>query len=126
MQTEILRDRHAILCSRRPRSPGEHSPWLLHLMAVHGAEIGEVSYETDRQRFVGRTRTTADPLAMSEAGALSGAEGSVLDPIVAIRHVLTLGPEQSVTIDLVSVSPRPEWTSPDREVQTPSRRQRVA
>ncbi|WP_265942472.1 glucoamylase family protein [Dechloromonas sp. A34] len=102
VQTEILRDRRAILCSRRPRSPGERPPWMLHLMAVHGAEIGEVSYETDRQRFVGRTRTPADPLALNEPGALSGADGSVLDPVVAIRHLLTLGPEQSVTIDLVS------------------------
>ncbi|HXE38026.1 MAG TPA: glucoamylase family protein [Azonexus sp.] len=102
VQTEILRDRRAILCSRRPRSPGERPPWMLHLMAVHGAEIGEVSYETDRQRFVGRTRTPADPQALNEPGPLSGADGSVLDPIVAIRHRLTLGPEQSVTIDLVS------------------------
>ena len=102
VQTEILRDRRAILCSRRPRSPGERPPWMLHLMAVHGAESSEVSYETDRQRFVGRTRTTADPQALREPGALSGADGSVLDPVVAIRHRLTLGPEQSVTIDLVS------------------------
>ena len=102
VQTEILRDRRAILCSRRARSPGERPPWMLHLMAVHGADVGEVSYETDRQRFLGRTRTTANPLALSESAALSGADGSVLDPIVAIRQVLTLGPEQSVTIDLVS------------------------
>jgi cellobiose phosphorylase len=102
VQTEILHERRAILCSRRARSPGERPPWMLHLMAVHGVDVGEVSYETDRQRFVGRTRTTANPLAMSESAALSGADGSVLDPIVAIRHVLTLGPEQSVTIDLVS------------------------
>lgn len=102
VQTEILRDQHAILCSRRARSPGEQPPWMLHLMAVHGAKNGDVSYETDRQRFIGRTRTTADPLAMSETGALSGTDGSVLDPIVAIRHVLILDPEQSVTIDLVS------------------------
>lgn len=102
VQTEILRDRHAILCSRRPRSPGERQPWMLHLMAVHGADIGQVSYETDRLHFVGRTRSTADPLAMSEAGGLSGADGSVLDPIVAIRYALTLAPEQSVTVDMVS------------------------
>jgi len=102
VQTEILHDRRAIVCSRRPRSPGEEPPWMLHLMAVHGAEVGQVSYETDRLRFIGRTRTTADPQAMHEPGMLSGADGSVLDPIVAIRHALTLGPEESVTIDMVS------------------------
>jgi cellobiose phosphorylase len=102
VQTEILRERRAILCTRRPRSRDEQAPWMLHLMAVHGAVIGQVSYETDRARFIGRGRTAAAPLAMSSSAALSGAEGSVLDPIVAIRHSLTLDPGQSVTVDTVT------------------------
>ena len=39
---------------------------------------------------------------MSDSGMLSGSEGSVLDPVVAIRYVLRLDPEQSATIDMVS------------------------
>ena len=54
VQTEIIRRQRAILCTRRPRSREEHAPWMFHLMAVHGAEIGEISYETDRMRFIGR------------------------------------------------------------------------
>ena len=102
VQTEIIRDRHAILCTRRPRSLDEHSPWMCHLMAVHGAHIGTMSYETDRLQFIGRGRTPADPHAMSNSAALSGSEGSVLDPIVAIRCRITLDPEESATIDMVS------------------------
>jgi cyclic beta-1,2-glucan synthetase len=111
VQTEIFRERQAILCTRRPRSLNEHSPWMCHLMTVHGAEIEMMSYETDRSKFIGRGRTTADPQAMGgssdrqgthDTGALSGSEGSVLDPIVAIRCRLTLGPEESATIDMVS------------------------
>ncbi|RJQ48868.1 MAG: cyclic beta 1-2 glucan synthetase, partial [Desulfobacteraceae bacterium] len=106
VQTEILRPQHAILCTRRPRSPHEHAPWMFHLMAVHGAEIGEVSYETDRSRFIGRGNTVAAPQAMNGAsdpsGMLSGSEGSVLDPIVAIRYRITLDPEESATINMVS------------------------
>ncbi len=75
---------------------------MFHLMAVHGAEIGEISYETDRMRFIGRGNTVADPQAMSGSAALSGSEGSVLDPIVAIRHRITLDPEESATINIVS------------------------
>jgi len=75
---------------------------MFHLMVAHGAEIGEVSYETDRLRFIGRTRSTVAPLAMIDSGALSGSAGSVLDPIVAIRSVLVLEPEQTGTIDIVS------------------------
>ncbi|MFA6312666.1 MAG: glucoamylase family protein [Sterolibacterium sp.] len=102
VQTEILRERRAILCTRRPRSRGEPAPWTLHLMTVHGADSNEVSYETDRLRFIGRSRNSAAPQALSSPGALSGSDGSVLDPIVAIRHALTLAPQQSVTIDIVS------------------------
>ena len=107
VQTEIIREQRAILCTRRPRSQGEPSLYMLHLMAVHGQETGDVSYETDRMRFIGRGNTVADPEAMrgaagSSAGELSGSEGSVLDPIVAIRHRIALDPEESVTMDMVN------------------------
>src|SRR5207253_3451158 len=97
--TEIIRQPQAILCTRRPRSIDEHPPWMFHLMAVHGAEIGGVSFETDRSRFIGRGRTTADPRAMSNSAPLSASDGSVLDPIVAIRYRITIDAEQSVTVD---------------------------
>ncbi len=102
VQTEIIPARHAILCTRRPRSVGEKAPWMFHLMTVHGAEAGEASYETDRARFIGRGRNAVAPLAMSEPGMLSGGEGSVLDPIVAIRHAVMLDPDQTVTINRVT------------------------
>ncbi len=102
VQTEILPQRQAILCTRRPRSLNEPVPWMLHLMAVHGADSVEVSCETDRMRFIGRGNTAADPQAMTAPAALSGSQGSVLDPIVAIRHRIMLDPEESATIDIVS------------------------
>ena len=102
VQTEIIDHKRAILCTRRPRSLDERSPWMFHLMAVHGMETGEISYETDRARFIGRGKTIADPQALSNAGALSGSEGPVLDPIVAIRYRITLDPEKSATINIVT------------------------
>ena len=39
VQTEIIRGQRAILCTRRPRSLEEHTPWMFHLMTAHGAEI---------------------------------------------------------------------------------------
>ena len=102
VQTEILPGRSAILCSRRPRAADEAVPWMLHAMTVHGAKASEVSCETDRARFIGRCRGPASPLAMSEANALSGTAGSVLDPIVAVRYRITLEPEQSVVVDIVT------------------------
>jgi cyclic beta-1,2-glucan synthetase len=102
VQTELLHPQPAILCTRRPRSRDEASPWMLHLMVVRGAECGPVSYETDRLRFIGRGHTAADPQALTHDVALSGSAGSVLDPVVAIRYRITLDPEQTATVDLVS------------------------
>ncbi len=106
VQTEILEQRQAILCTRRPRSKSEPVPWMLHLMAVHGTGVDEISYETDRMQFIGRGRTAADPQALRSVagspGKLSGSQGSVLDPIAAIRCAITLDPEQTVIVDMVT------------------------
>ncbi|MDO8704275.1 MAG: glucoamylase family protein, partial [Sulfuricaulis sp.] len=102
VQTEIIPPRQAILCTRRPRSREEATPWMFHLMAVHRTGIGEISYETDRMQFIGRGNTSADPQALRESAVLSGSQGSVLDPIVAIRCRITLDPDESAKIDIVS------------------------
>jgi cyclic beta-1,2-glucan synthetase len=101
VETEVLEERSAILCTRRPRSLRDQSPWMFHLMVVHGADVGAASYETDRMQFIGRGKTAANPDAMRRP-ALSGSKGSVLDPIVAIRYQITLEAGQSATINLVS------------------------
>ncbi len=50
----------------------------------------EISFETDRMRFIGRGRSVVAPRAMTDHGPLSNTEGSVLDPIAAIRHRMTI------------------------------------
>jgi len=101
VETEIIPMQHAIHCTRRPRSDDEHPPWLFHLMAIHGKYPDEISYETDRAEFIGRGNTIANPKAMNQRGKLSGHQGSVLDPIVAIRYKIVLEPEEAVIVDMV-------------------------
>ena len=105
VQTEILPGRQAILCARRRRTPGEQVPWMFHLLAAPGAVAGEPSYETDRARFIGRGRTTANPVVLDSSGSpttLSNTDGSVLDPVVAIRRTITLSPDASATVQIIS------------------------
>jgi cyclic beta-1,2-glucan synthetase len=101
VQTEIIPAQHAILCTRRPRSAEEQSPCLFHLMTLHAKTPDEVSYETDRMKFIGRGHTSANPQALLHSGVLSGSQGSVLDPIVSVRYKLTLEPEETVTFDMI-------------------------
>ncbi|GGY24285.1 GH36-type glycosyl hydrolase domain-containing protein [Pseudoduganella albidiflava] len=102
VQTEILGDESAILCTRRPRGKGEQSPCMLHVMTVHDAEVLEVSFETDRAHFIGRGNSARAPRALVEPGPLAGGHGSVLDPAVAIRYRITLPPDSTATIDIAT------------------------
>ncbi|HUF21262.1 MAG TPA: hypothetical protein VMP00_10965 [Burkholderiales bacterium] len=102
VETDIAHERQAILCTRRPRAPDEPTPWMFHHMAVRRAESEQFSYETDRLQFIGRGRTTADPHALHDSGALSGSAGAVLDPVAAIRFCIALEPGETATVDLIS------------------------
>jgi cellobiose phosphorylase len=75
---------------------------MFHLFIHSESFPGDISYETDRMRFIGRGNTLYNPQAMRDVAALSGSEGSVLDPIVAIQCRITLDPEQSATVAIVS------------------------
>ena len=75
---------------------------MFHLLRVGNQDIEGLSFETDRMRFVGRGATLEAPLALTTPGVLSGSQGSVLDPIVAIRCRITLQPRRHVTLDFIT------------------------
>jgi cyclic beta-1,2-glucan synthetase len=102
VQSELIRSRQAIFCTRRPRSADERPPWMVHLMTVQGTTVGEASFETDRMKFIGRGRTLASPAAMDRRAPLSDSQGPVLDPVVCIRRVILLQSNESAVVDFVT------------------------
>ena len=102
VETEILASRHAIVCARRPRAANESVPCMFHLMTVEGVDAAKASYETDRMRFLGRGNDCTMPDALRRGGKLTGTQGPVLDPVVAIRYRLELDDDETVTIDIVT------------------------
>ncbi|MBQ4133039.1 MAG: hypothetical protein IJD04_04805 [Desulfovibrionaceae bacterium] len=101
VQTEIMPELQAVICSRRPRSRNEDSLHMFQMMHLHECDAAGVSYETDRARFIGRGRTPGRPAAMEQYGPLSGSQGAVLDPVAAIRCNITLNPGEICTVDFV-------------------------
>lgn len=99
VQTEILVSQHAILCHRRAGGGTPPEPWLFQMVVSDTTHAN--SYETDRARFIGRNKTTASPQAMCDGAALSGTDGSVLDPIMAIRCPFGLDPGSSIRFTYV-------------------------
>ncbi|HEU0231025.1 MAG TPA: hypothetical protein VFR20_10665 [Burkholderiaceae bacterium] len=100
VQTDIDESVSAILCHRRPGNGGDPAPWLFHTVVVDSPGIANLSYETDRARFIGRGRTLADPAA-GQVESLSGSQGSVLDPVLSIRCPVRLEAGQSATVSFL-------------------------
>ncbi|MBC7712312.1 MAG: hypothetical protein H7177_03180, partial [Rhizobacter sp.] len=97
VQTEYLPEINTLLATRRPRSMKEAPIWMAYVISTDGNAIGEIEYETDRSKFIGRGRTIHYPLA-SETKKLSNTTGSVLDPIVSFRSRVRIEPGTTANI----------------------------
>ncbi|MFN2375773.1 MAG: GH36-type glycosyl hydrolase domain-containing protein [Candidatus Binatia bacterium] len=85
VQTEFVADVGALLATRRVRSPGETEVWAAHLAVVQGQALGDLQFETDRARFLGRGREIRRAISMLDGQALSNTVGTVLDPVFSLR-----------------------------------------
>jgi cyclic beta-1,2-glucan synthetase len=99
VETEFVPEAGALLATRRPRSAGERQVWLAHLVEVEGEKVGEVQYESDRARFLGRGREVRTALSLVGGRPLSNTTGTVLDPIVSLRQRVAIPAAE--TVDLV-------------------------
>jgi cellobiose phosphorylase len=102
VESEIQSDSEAILVTRRPRTSGEPAPWMFHLLHVEADRKSSVSFETDRERFLGRMRSVENPIALHGAQTLSGSDGPVLDPIVSVRQAVTLETDGSAVVHIIT------------------------
>ena len=78
-----------LIATRRARGKGDRHPALA--LRLTGAAI--TGLESDRVRWRGRGRMGAD--ADGLRGALSGTTGNVLDPVLALRTVITVAPGET-------------------------------
>ncbi|MGH9208662.1 MAG: glycosyl transferase, partial [Acidimicrobiales bacterium] len=98
VQTEFVADVGTLLATRRRRSPGEPETWAAHLAAVEGDIVGDVQFETDRARFIGRGRGIRAPICVTDGQPLSNTAGTVLDPIFSLRYRVRVPPGTTVRI----------------------------
>lgn len=98
VETEFVADVGVILVTRRRRSPSETQIWAAHLAVVEGEVVGDVEFETDRARFVGRGRDLRAPIAMFARTPLTNTIGAVLDPIVSLRRRVRIPPQATARV----------------------------
>lgn len=98
VQTEFVPDLGALLATRRKRALDEPEVWAAHLAVLEGEAVGELQFETDRARFLGRGNGVRSPISVSNGRPLSGTVGTVLDPIFSIRRRVRIPPGVTVRI----------------------------
>ena len=95
IETEALPD-GVLIAHRRPRGADDPSIWVAHLTVIEGTTTAPVSWETDRSAFIGRGRSTANPIGLE--GRLAGHAGTVLDPMLVLRAPLLVPPGETVRV----------------------------
>jgi cyclic beta-1,2-glucan synthetase len=98
VQTEFVPELGALLATRRRRAPEEPEVWAAHLAVLEGEAAGELQFETDRARFLGRGNGVRSPMSMSSGRPLSNTVGTVLDPIFSIRQRVRVPPGATVRL----------------------------
>lgn len=98
VQTSYLPEFGAIIATRRLRSPDEAQVWAAHFAVVEGAITADPQYESDRSRFLGRGRGIANAAAIFDGRKLTNTVGTVLDPILSLRHRVSVPPGETARI----------------------------
>ncbi|GEC32954.1 GH36-type glycosyl hydrolase domain-containing protein [Sinorhizobium fredii] len=102
VETQFDQRTGALLARRRPRSAEEKPVWAVHVSSSSTQDRQPIEYETDRLKFLGRCRTTANPLAFDREAGLSGTVGPVLDPVFCLRTTVQLQPGASERVAFVT------------------------
>ena len=128
VQTEFVHELGALLATRRPRSHGESQIWAAHVIVAEGETTGDLQFETDRARFLGRGRGIRTPMSVIDGHPLSNTAGAVLDPIVSLRRCIRLaaGASARVTFSTLVAASRDEALALIDEYNNPSTFERAA
>lgn len=97
VHTEFVREQACLLATRRQRKKGQKQLWLVHTLAVNtDSVIGDLQFETDRMKFIGRNRDITNPVALEPDQPLSNSAGSVLDPVMSLRRRIEIAPGHTI------------------------------
>ncbi len=103
VETEFVPHAGALVATRRKRSANEEAIWAAHVLVVEGECIGELEYETDRSKFLGRARDIRNPVSIFDGRALSNTVGSVLDPVMSLRRTVRVPPASTVHMSFSTI-----------------------
>ncbi len=77
--------------------------WVAHVLFVNGETVGDLEYETDRARFLGRGHDVRNPVAI-DGRKLSNTVGSVLDPAFSLRRTVRIEPGSTAHLVFTTIA----------------------
>ena len=97
---EFLEDTGTILVKRKKRDNKKDDVYLAVNLYTASDTVGELEYELDKEKFVGRQNVEL-PLAIKESIPLGSKPKISLDPIIAMRRTINIKPSEKVIFNYV-------------------------
>jgi len=105
IESEYLPNENALVFQHRPSSAYEKPVVLLHAMIIESGRKVTGDHESDRAKFIGRSQTMHNPLALQRANRhLSGTTGGTLDPILSLAQEIDLKPHGKTRVTFLTLA----------------------
>ncbi len=105
IESEYLPKENALLFQRRPRSAEEKPIVMIHALIIEAGRTVTNDHESDRAKFLGRSQTMHNPLALQNANRhLSGTTGGTLDPIFSLAQEIDLKPHGKTRVTFITLA----------------------
>ncbi|MBK8616680.1 MAG: cellobiose phosphorylase [Anaerolineales bacterium] len=105
IESEYLPRENALVFERRPRSADEKPIVLIHAMVIEAGRKVTGEHESDRAKFLGRSRTMHNPAALKSGNRhLPGTTGGTLDPIFSLAQNIDLKPHAKTRVTFLTVA----------------------
>jgi len=98
VETEFVSELGTLLATRRKQSDNDKPIWAAHIVVTDAETLGDLEFETDRAQFIGRGHSVREPASIIDGTPLSGAVGSVLDPIMSLRRTVRIPPGKTARV----------------------------
>lgn len=97
VQSEYDESTNSIIMHRKLRD-NDTTYYMINRLLIDGKN--KFSYETNRNNFIGRNRTGANPIALE--GNLTNKCGTCIDPIISLRSKITVKANEEKTVYLIN------------------------
>lgn len=88
-----------LIAHRKKRSEEDEEHWCVHVMATSEKVPTACTFETSRERFIGRNRSLTDPQFLENG--LSNTQGCVLDPIFSLQKKMRIDPAKQIKVSYI-------------------------